>query len=59
MLIHLHKNATTTPATQLAIQHVFDYIALFYNCKRRHSANGGLAPLEFEQQFRRSGVPRV
>lgn len=35
---------------------VFDYIELFYNPKRRHGANGGLAPVEYERQFRRSGV---
>lgn len=38
---------------------VFDYIELFYNSRRRHGANGGLAPIEFERQFRRSGVPGV
>lgn len=29
---------------------VFDYIELFYNPKRRHSNNGGLSPIQFEQQ---------
>lgn len=35
---------------------VFDYIELFYNPKRRHGANGGLAPVEYERQFKLSGV---
>jgi putative transposase len=38
---------------------VFDYIELFYNPKRRHGANGGLAPVEYERRFRLSGVPSV
>ncbi len=29
---------------------VFDYIELFYNPKRRHGHNGGLSPIQFEQQ---------
>ena len=28
---------------------IFDYIEVFYNKKRRHSNNGYLSPLEFEQ----------
>jgi transposase InsO family protein len=28
---------------------VFDYIEVFYNRQRRHSSNGYLAPLVFEQ----------
>jgi putative transposase len=38
---------------------VFDYIALFYNPKRRHGANGGLAPVAYERRFRLSGVASV
>jgi putative transposase len=38
---------------------VFDYIELFYNPKRRHGANGGLAPIEYERKFKMSGVPCV
>jgi putative transposase len=38
---------------------VFDYIELFYNPKRRHGANGGLPPVEYERKFRQSGVPSV
>jgi putative transposase len=29
---------------------VFDYIERFYNPKRRHSTNGYLSPMEFEQK---------
>jgi putative transposase len=29
---------------------VFDYIARFYNPKRRHSTIGYLSPMEFEQR---------
>ena len=38
---------------------MFDYIELFYNPKRRHGANGGLAPVEYEKRFRLSGVASV
>lgn len=38
---------------------VFDYIELFYNTKRRHGANGDLAPVEYERKFRLSGVTTV
>lgn len=38
---------------------VFDYIELFYNPKRRHGANGNVAPVEYERQFRRSELPCV
>lgn len=34
---------------------VFDYIEMFYNPKRRHSANGGVSPLEFEKRYVLSG----
>jgi len=30
---------------------IFDYIALFYNPRRRHSNNGGIAPMEFERRY--------
>jgi putative transposase len=30
---------------------VTDYIVGFYNCVRRHSALGNIAPLAFEKQF--------
>jgi len=38
---------------------VFDYIELFYNTKRRHGANGGVAPVEYERRFKESGVSGV
>jgi putative transposase len=38
---------------------VFDYIEVFYNAKRRHGANGGIAPVEYERRFRLSGVSTV
>ncbi|WP_158224757.1 IS3 family transposase, partial [Agaribacterium haliotis] len=28
---------------------IFGYIEIFYNRKRRHSANGGLSPVDFEE----------
>ena len=34
---------------------VFDYIELFYNPRRRHGNNHGLAPVEFEQRFSTNG----
>jgi putative transposase len=34
---------------------VFDYIEMFYNPKRRHSANGGVSPVEFEKRYVLSG----
>ena len=34
---------------------VFDYIEMFYNPKRRHSANGGVSPVEFEKRYLLSG----
>ncbi|MEQ1838733.1 MAG: IS3 family transposase, partial [Candidatus Nitrotoga sp.] len=34
-----------------AIKDVTDYIVRFYNCQRRHSALGNLAPIVYEQQF--------
>ena len=38
---------------------VFDYIELFYNTKRRHGANGDVAPVEYERRFKISGVSSV
>jgi len=29
---------------------LFSYIEIFYNRKRRHSANGGLSPTVFEER---------
>jgi putative transposase len=38
---------------------VFDYIEVFYNRKRRHGANGGLPPVEYENRFRLLGAESV
>jgi putative transposase len=38
---------------------VFDYIEVFYNQKRRHGSSGRMAPIEYERQFRLSGVVGV
>lgn len=43
----IRKKAYTSHS--LAIQDISHYIAGFYNSQRRHSANDGLSPLEFEQ----------
>jgi putative transposase len=34
---------------------VFDYIEMFYNPVRRHNSNGGLSPIQFEEQAILSG----
>ncbi len=31
-------------------QHVFEFIEIYYNRVRRHSANGWLTPVEFEKR---------
>jgi putative transposase len=36
---------------------VFEYIEVFYNRQRCHSANGYLSPLAYEQAFKTKGVP--
>jgi putative transposase len=43
------------PDRQAAKSDVFDYIEMFYNPKRRHGNNGGLAPVEFDQQYSGNG----
>ena len=35
---------------------VFEYIEVFYNRQRCHSANGYLAPLAYEQALRTNGI---
>ena len=35
---------------------VFEYIEVFYNRQRGHSANGYLAPLAYEQALKASGT---
>jgi putative transposase len=41
---------STFPTRKQAKQRIFEYIALFYNCKRTHSTLGYLSPIEFEQR---------
>jgi putative transposase len=36
---------------------VFEYIEVFYNRQRCHSANGYLAPLAYEQALKANGIP--
>lgn len=45
----IRKKAYTSHS--LATQDVSNYIAGFYNTRRRHSTNGGVSPLEFEQNL--------
>jgi putative transposase len=35
---------------------VFEYIEVFYNRQRGHSANGYLAPLAYEQTLKTNGI---
>ena len=35
---------------------IFEYIELFYNKERRHSANGFLSPNDYERKYRKLGV---
>ena len=44
------------PTKDAARADVFDYIEMFYNPVRRHSANGGLSPVEFERQHAQRGA---
>ena len=46
-LIH-HEDFQTREEAQQAI---FDYIEVFYNRQRKHSTNGYLAPLVYEQKL--------
>ena len=36
---------------KIAKQDIFNYIEMFYNAVRRHTANNLLSPREFERQF--------
>ena len=38
-----------------AVQAIFEYIEVFYNCKRRHSHLGYRSPVEFERVFETGG----
>lgn len=42
------KTYTTRDAAR---SDIFDYIELFYNCKRRHGFNNQLSPVEYEQRY--------
>ena len=57
---HTFKTAliyTEDYATHEAAQSgVFEYIAVFYNRQRCHSANGYLAPLVYEQTLKTSEI---
>ena len=46
-LIH-HENYLSRERAQ---QDIFEYIEVFYNRQRKHSTNGYLAPLEYEQKL--------
>ena len=46
-VIEVHEQAQTV---------VFEYIEVFYNRQRCHSANGYLAPLAYEQALKASGT---
>lgn len=43
------------PTRDAARADLFDYIEMFYNPRRQHSANDGLSPVQFEQKFVSSG----
>ncbi|AKB05090.1 hypothetical protein VCSRO5_2012 [Vibrio cholerae] len=30
--------------------HIFEYIEMFYNVKRRHGSNAQMSPVEYEKQ---------
>ena len=47
------ENYKTVDETQAGL---FEYIEIFYNRQRRHSANGNISPHEFEQQYKQLNV---
>jgi len=51
-LVHHEKYATRAEAKAS----LFEYIEVFYNCERRHSALGYVAPAQFAFGLRPSGV---
>jgi putative transposase len=52
-LVHLEVFDTHEQAQMM----VFEYIEVFYNRQRCHSANGYLAPLAYEQALKTKGLP--
>ena len=49
-LVHRHRFGTRSQAKAA----LFEYIEVFYNARRKHSALGYLSPVAFEEQHRRS-----
>lgn len=47
-IIHGSNFATRKEANNVAL---FEYIKIYYNRMRRHSANGWLSPITFEQKY--------
>lgn len=51
---HLHKREKirrkTYATRDQARQDVFEYIEMFYNSKRKHTHNGMLSPIDFENR---------
>ena len=45
-LIHRMRFATREQAKRM----IFEYIVMYYNCKRAHSTLGYLSPLEYEKR---------
>ena len=46
----------TYPTRKAARQDIFDYIEMFYNPIRKHTNNGLLSPVKFEDKFKQQGV---
>jgi putative transposase len=47
--VHLRRRAYI--ARDEARLHIFDYIEMFSNLKRRHSFSNNILPVEFETQY--------
>lgn len=46
----------TYSTRKAAREDIFDYIEMFYNPVRKHSKNGLLSPVNFEDKFKQQGV---